>query len=119
MVNKKTEKQRKQSRKREVFNMKKTFIMLFLSILFFVSGKQTIAAYDPIQHYYSDLYKVIEIVGNKAVLKNCMGFTYTIVLSDKDIEIGDFFTAIVYDNKTPYIMDDQIVRLKYCRVDLF
>lgn len=99
--------------------MRKVIAILLLSVLFCLSGKQTITAYNPIQHYYSSLYKVQEIKGNRAILIDCMGFTYTITISDQDIETGDYYTAIVYDNHTPYIMDDHIVKLKYCRVDLF
>lgn len=52
-------------------------------------------------------------------LASSTGNQYHFITQDGDFQIGDFFTAVVDDNKTAAVRDDIILSLRYERPDLF
>lgn len=73
--------------------------------------------------YYSTLFKVTEIASDEghpyAAMTDCNGNTFTYWLDDMDIEVGDYYSAVMEDcGKRNWIYDDEIVSIRYERVDL-
>lgn len=68
--------------------------------------------------FYSTLFRVDWIESNTATLIDCNGFTWEYSDPD-DMEVDDFYTAVMDDNGTDEIFDDIIVDLHYERPDLF
>lgn len=68
--------------------------------------------------FYSTLFRVDWIESNTATLIDCNGFTW-LYDEPEDMEVDDFYTAVMDDNGTDEIFDDIIVSLRYERPDLF
>lgn len=75
---------------------------------------------------HSTYPKLLQVVGIQGAYGDwCIdfmdtnGFTYHIDLEDGDFEVCEFYTCIMDDMGTELIADDQIVSMRYERVDLF
>lgn len=78
---------------------------------------------NPMEHYYPDLLYIqdIDYKNNTIYFKNSndIKFIYVMDTEPDDIYVGEFYDAILYDNDTPEVMDDTIVKIHYERVDKF
>lgn len=79
------------------------------------------------QDTYSKLMRVVDCQYNDndndndtvcVILQDCLGFTYHYDTQNGDIWEGEYYTAILDNNNTEYIMDDIVLKIKYERVDL-
>lgn len=68
--------------------------------------------------FYSTLFRVVQIESNTATLVDCNGSSW-LYDEPEDMEVDDFYTAVMDDNGTDEIFDDIIVSLRYERPDLF
>lgn len=110
-----------------VFNFTLVLTIAFIIICLILS-RPVEANTDPLSGYYPQLLKVeylqwdSKTYTGKAILttSNTGGFKYFLETNIDDMCVGDFYVAIMYDNNTPNnIEDDSIVKLHYCRPDLF
>lgn len=69
---------------------------------------------------YSSLFEVTEIdrIEHVVTITDCNGFDFQFY-GDDDWEIGDMLTAIMDNNGTHKITDDEIISVRYERPDLF
>lgn len=109
----------------KAFRVTLVFFVAFLLVCFIADRKVNAATPNNFKNYYSTLLKVVsvewdtELKVGRAFFTDCNNNVYSTGIVDGDIFPGDFYTAIVYTNKTVFVYDDIIVKIKYCRVDLF
>lgn len=107
------------------------FILTLIGFMFFgtiynmknVSHETYAKEENPMQHYYPDLLYIqdIDYSNNTIYFKNSNDkeIIYVMDVEPDDMYIGEFYDAILYDNNTPEIMDDIVVKIHYERVDNF
>lgn len=73
-------------------------------------------------HTYAEMWRVVDIAESDSAYKvtfvNDNGRMYIESCSDADFNPGDTFAVVMYDNQTPYVMDDKPISIKYQRPDL-
>lgn len=72
-----------------------------------------------LQNCYPDLLQVVDVSDGIVLFKNSNGFMYALETDMKDIFVGEFYNALLYNNNTKYVMDDIILDIHYERPDLF
>lgn len=77
---------------------------------------------------YSRLLQVIDYEKEELIdgtmeydicFRDCNSILFHYVTDDPDFCIGDYFTAIINDNGTDNVWDDNIISIRYERPDLF
>lgn len=81
------------------------------------AGALALTASTASADFYSTLFRVEQIEQNTATLIDCNGFLW-LYDEPEDMEIDDYYTAVMDDNGTDEIFDDRIVSLRYERPDL-
>lgn len=102
-------------------------VFIVFMVVCFIADEKVSAATpkDPVKHYYSTLLKVYsvewdrELKTGRVFFIDCYNRFYGMGIQDGDIYPGEFYTAIMYNNATSITSDDIIVKIKYCRIDLF
>ena len=110
----------------KAFRVTLVFFVAFLLVCFIADRKVNAATPKKgFKHYYSQVLKVETVDWNsktktgRVIFRTSNNYLYFMAVEDGDIEPGEFYTAIMYDNKTAPIWDDKIISIKYCRIDLF
>lgn len=91
--------------------IKKLFALMVVILM--VSSVQVVNA-----EFYSTLFRITDIDLGLVTVMDCNGNLFLFEDED-DWMVGDFLTAVMNDCGTESILDDEIVSVRYERVDLF
>ena len=109
----------------KLFRVTLVFFVVFMLVCFIADSKVFAAPKKGFKHYYNQILKVETVDWNSktkaggVIFRTSNNYLYFMAIKDGDIEPGEFYTAIMYDNKTAPVWDDKIISIKYCRIDLF
>lgn len=105
--------------KNKIFWLYGLFTLVFVFLMVFIVFLNKNVSRETLPNYYPNVFKVENITdldnGYLIQFVDENGNNWNYVSGDGDIYTGETYAVIMYDNETPKIYDDEIVKLKYIK----